>query len=1110
MGRISNPAKRACLDVEPLEDRRLLSATLVADILPRPPYDQTSNNPGPVYDVGGLMLFVASDGVHGRELWRTDGSAKGTRMVKDLVPGPNYLGADSFTAFDGAVYFFSDNALWRTDGSERGTFVVQHDQRARYFSEPSQLTAYNGALYFIDHDSTGAARLWRTDGTPDGLSRVLPFAKPTAAENHILNQLVPLGDALTFVYGNALWRTDGTRGGTFRIGDGVVVTGDVHRLGDTLLFPGRAGTTNGLWRTDGTAAGTWLVKGMEFSATAGLVGDGIVHGDTLYFSGRDPDHGTELWKSDGTTAGTVMVADVLPSKPPGGFVPAGLMMDSVIIFNPPLPPSHPFNSEPSNFHIAGGRVVFTAGTPNQGTQLFSTDGTASGTVQLASLGSYASSYGGGASSAYREFRNVGDALFFTTQTHFEDPGALYVTDGTPHGTRRIWTPDFSSNTGGGGIYGLASAGGSLYFAAWSWQYGRELMRWDDTGSMTGLAYDDANANGVRDRSELPLAGWRVFLDRNGNGIFNKGETFSFTGEDGAYGFPAFPDGEYSLRVSRPDDGWRNPTVPSSVQRGRTSWRDVAATRITPLYGSIFGNIFNDTDFDGTRDASDISAHEPGEGAREGFRVYIDLNLNGYRSPGEPSAFTDADGNYRFDEVLPGRYAVRIPELGEGYEYTSGLEQQVLVPAGSAQEVDFGVGYDGSDGVISGSVFHDRDGDGQRDAGEDGFGGLVLYLDKNNDRRLSAGERSVTTDAEGHYSFGGLRHGTHRLRQVAFPGGTWRLTTAGNHTFGLGVAAVGTMSFGFEPAGTISGYVFSDVNGNGFPKAAAGEIGLDGWGVYSDLNDDGQRNFDEPLTWSGPDGFYEFELLKLGTHRLRVIPRWDRVGWLATTPLSHLTVSLSAGESVERSLGIAAGGRITGSIFHDLNYDGVRQDDEPPIAGVTVTLTRTYRNKPSPRAVSPVTTGDDGTFQFDGVYQGSWNLAPGFAKDWRHIGYNPTVFVSPSSALPVGPIAAAKVPQISGTLFKDLNGDGTSNPGEPRLPGYTVYVDKDNDARLDANEPRFTSTATGVFHFADLTSDPATLRYVPQVGDGLSNHSISIDLAAPGMTRLTWFGARLEG
>ena len=36
----------------------------------------------------GSALFAANDGVHGRELWRTDGTPGGTRMVDDLVPGP--------------------------------------------------------------------------------------------------------------------------------------------------------------------------------------------------------------------------------------------------------------------------------------------------------------------------------------------------------------------------------------------------------------------------------------------------------------------------------------------------------------------------------------------------------------------------------------------------------------------------------------------------------------------------------------------------------------------------------------------------------------------------------------------------------------------------------------------------------------------------------------------------------------------------------------------------------------------------------------------------------------------------------------------------------------
>jgi ELWxxDGT repeat protein len=40
-------------------------------------------------EAGGLLYFMANDGVSGRELWRTDGTAAGTFRVKDIFPGPN-------------------------------------------------------------------------------------------------------------------------------------------------------------------------------------------------------------------------------------------------------------------------------------------------------------------------------------------------------------------------------------------------------------------------------------------------------------------------------------------------------------------------------------------------------------------------------------------------------------------------------------------------------------------------------------------------------------------------------------------------------------------------------------------------------------------------------------------------------------------------------------------------------------------------------------------------------------------------------------------------------------------------------------------------------------
>lgn len=46
-----------------------------------------SSAPGKFVDVGGTMSFTADDGVHGRELWKSDGTRSGTVLVKDINPG---------------------------------------------------------------------------------------------------------------------------------------------------------------------------------------------------------------------------------------------------------------------------------------------------------------------------------------------------------------------------------------------------------------------------------------------------------------------------------------------------------------------------------------------------------------------------------------------------------------------------------------------------------------------------------------------------------------------------------------------------------------------------------------------------------------------------------------------------------------------------------------------------------------------------------------------------------------------------------------------------------------------------------------------------------------
>ena len=85
-GRVSRARRRRQpLGLEALEDRVTLSLTpqMVLDINP----STLSSNPSEMVAIGSTTYFTADDGVHGVELWKSDGTAAGTVLVKDINPG---------------------------------------------------------------------------------------------------------------------------------------------------------------------------------------------------------------------------------------------------------------------------------------------------------------------------------------------------------------------------------------------------------------------------------------------------------------------------------------------------------------------------------------------------------------------------------------------------------------------------------------------------------------------------------------------------------------------------------------------------------------------------------------------------------------------------------------------------------------------------------------------------------------------------------------------------------------------------------------------------------------------------------------------------------------
>ena len=79
---------------------------------------------------GSTLFFNADDGIHGDELWKTDGTASGTVMVKDIRTREPDYGVSQMIAFGNTLYFtVADNShgheLWKSDGTEIGTVMVK-------------------------------------------------------------------------------------------------------------------------------------------------------------------------------------------------------------------------------------------------------------------------------------------------------------------------------------------------------------------------------------------------------------------------------------------------------------------------------------------------------------------------------------------------------------------------------------------------------------------------------------------------------------------------------------------------------------------------------------------------------------------------------------------------------------------------------------------------------------------------------------------------------------------------------------------------------------------------------------------------------------------------
>jgi ELWxxDGT repeat protein len=143
------------------------------DLILVPPWEPGAD--APLVGVNGTLFFVGHDEVHGDELWKSNGTAAGTVLVKDIRPGTGSASLAELTDGNGTLFFQANDGasgeeLWQSDGTEAGTVLVADLIPGSGGSVPEELTVAGSSLFFSAIGEGIGRELW-----------MLPIPEPDAS-----------------------------------------------------------------------------------------------------------------------------------------------------------------------------------------------------------------------------------------------------------------------------------------------------------------------------------------------------------------------------------------------------------------------------------------------------------------------------------------------------------------------------------------------------------------------------------------------------------------------------------------------------------------------------------------------------------------------------------------------------------------------------------------------------------------------------------------------------------------------------------------------------------------------------------------------------------------
>lgn len=414
-----------------------------------------------LFNFNNGVYFAMTVGDEGTELWTLNEDKTDPVLVKNINTSKNGITVNQMLSINSQLLFSADGSVDGKDvGEELWTYngnnvsILKDIMAGSTGSYCKSYTYIEDKLYFLAYDSIHGIEIWKTDGTESGTTIVYDIIEGRSSTP--IEFLTAFKDEIYFFiternnYHIQLYKTEGDTiefvkdlgVNSYNVPYEVI---NMKACGNYLYFVAY-GAGEDLWISDGTENGTYKLNDLGYCQNLTNVNG------RLFFSGSQTYKGDiELWSVNTPGDSATLVKNINIES----------------------------SSDPADFINYNGVLFFSAFTSVSGREIWKSDGTANGTVQIADINP-----GTNTSILEANFTISNNTLFFAANDG-SNGYELWKTTGEASTTKLV--KDINTGSSSSFPSQIVAINDSIYFQAYEAEYGYEL--WKSDGANTEMVFD---------------------------------------------------------------------------------------------------------------------------------------------------------------------------------------------------------------------------------------------------------------------------------------------------------------------------------------------------------------------------------------------------------------------------------------------------------------------------------------------------------------------------------------------------------------------------------------------------------------------------------------------